>query len=472
MLSKFKILDNLRRTILPIVIFFILIIFKNPKIVFIALISYIFSSIIDILNSIIFKKGKDLRFIYAYKNFVPKINYIRASMTREILEISFLPHKVYILLNSIVKTIYRMNISKKHLLEWITSEQTERQAKEDLGSYYKFMWANIIFGIYFLIIGLLLKSIFKIMLSILWIFAPIIAWYISKDIKVKRAIDKISENDIEYLKDIGKRTWQYFKDNINEENNYLPPDNYQEDRIPKIAQRTSTTNIGLGMISIISAYDLKYIKLEEAINLIQKMLDTVKKLKKWKGQLFNWYNTNTLEPLFPRYISTVDNGNFIGYMYTTKQFLISLLENNDLKNQLQDMIKAIDNIIEKTDFSILYDNKKHLLSIGYDVEQGKLTNSYYDLLASEARQASLIAIAKKDISPKHWNYLSRTLTSLNKYKGLISWSGTAFEYLMPNINIKEYEESLLDESCRFLIYSQIKYAKKLGIPFRNIRSGF
>lgn len=212
------------------------------------------------------------------------------------------------------------------------------------------------------------------------------------------------------------------------------------------------------------------------------MLRTISKLKKFKGHLYNWYNTKTLEPLYPRYISTVDNGNFIGYLFTTKQFLLELIENKENKKtnqakQINDdlinqMISTIDNIIKQTDFSLLYDDKKHLFSIGYDVEQSKLTNSYYDLLATEARQASLIAIAKKDISPKHWNYLSRTLTSLNKYKGLISWSGTAFEYLMPNINIREYEGSLLDESCRFLIYSQIEYAKKLGLPFGISEAAF
>jgi len=204
------------------------------------------------------------------------------------------------------------------------------------------------------------------------------------------------------------------------------------------------------------------------------MINTITKLQKWNGHLYNWYNTKTLEPLIPRYISTVDNGNFIGYLYTTKQFLIDLINNidEDVKfneKKIKQIIDVIDRIINTTDFSILYDEKRHLFSIGYDVEQGKLTNSYYDLLASEARQASLIAIAKRDINYKHWNYLSRTLTSLNGYKGLISWAGTAFEYLMPNVNIKEYEGSLLDESCRFLIYSQIKYAEKLGIPFRNIR---
>ena len=203
------------------------------------------------------------------------------------------------------------------------------------------------------------------------------------------------------------------------------------------------------------------------------------KLKKWNVNLYNWYNTNTFEPLIPRYISTVDNGNFIGYLYTTKQFLIDILQNEFVgagpvsarQDNINQMITNIDNIIQNTDFTVLYDYKKNLFSIGFDIEQNKLTNSYYDLLASEARQASLIAIAKKDIPVKHWNSLSRTLTSLNKYKGLISWSGTAFEYLMPNINIKQYESSLLDESSRFLIMSQIEYAKKLRNSLGNIRSG-
>ena len=366
-----------------------------------------------------------------------------------------------------------MKISKKHLLEWLTAEQAEKQAKTDLVSYYKFMWMNLVFGILSLAFGIVTNQILLITAGALWAIAPIFAWYISKEIKKVLAIEKISTKDKEYLIEIGKKTWQYFKDNINEENNFLAPDNYQEDRINKVAPRTSTTNIGLGMLSVISAYDLKYIEQEEAIDILRKTLDTITKLQKWNGHLYNWYNTNTLEPLIPRYISTVDNGNFIGYLYTVKQFLIeeSKCQQPTTNNKIQEMIKIINNIIETTDFGILYDHKKHLFSIGFDVEQNKLTNSYYDLLASEARQASLIAIAKKDINPKHWNSLSRTLTSLNKYKGLISWSGTAFEYLMPNVNIKNYEGSLLDESCRFLIMSQMEYGKKLRNSLGDIRSG-
>ena len=127
-------------------------------------------------------------------------------------------------------------------------------------------------------------------------------------------------------------------------------------------------------------------------------------------------------------------------------------------------------MIQNTNFSVLYDYKKRIFSIGFNIEENKLTDSYYDLLASEARQASLVAIAKRDVPSKHWNSLSRTLTTLNGYKGLISWSGTAFEYLMPNINIPKYPGSLLDESCKFMIMSQKEYAKKLRYTLGNFRS--
>lgn len=226
-----------------------------------------------------------------------------------------------------------------------------------------------------------------------------------------------------------------------------------------------------GLLSIVSAYDLKFINLEKCIISLENVLSTIQKLEKWNGHLFNWYNIKTLSPLIPKYVSTVDSGNFVGYLYTLKMFLEEK-QNTTYKDRIKSMLKIVNNLIEETDFSYLYNPENRLLSIGFNVEENQLTDTYYDLLASEARQASLIAIAKKDISSKHWNNLSRTLTKLGKYKGLISWSGTAFEYLMPNINIKKYPGSLLDESCKFMIMSQVKYANKLGIPWGISEAAF
>ena len=306
-------------------------------------------------------------------------------------------------------------------------------------------------------------------------------WYISKTIKKQDAIEKLNKEAKEYVLEIGKKTWDFFETYLNKENNYLIPDNYQESRKEKIVPRTSSTNIGLSLLAVISAYDLNYIKLEKALEFLYNIINSIDSLAKWNGHLYNWYNIKTKEPLNPRYISTVDSGNFVGYLYVTKTFLENLIENEEnlrIKDKeqecrkIKEMKNIVENIINITDFSLLYNNEEQIFSIGFNIDENKLTNSYYDLLASEARQASLIAIAKKDIPSKHWNYLGRTLTTLGKYKGLISWSGTAFEYLMPNINIPKYEGSLLDESCKFMIKSQIEYSKKLNLPWGISEAAF
>ena len=459
-LSRFKILDNLRRNIVTIIVMFLLIIavFKvknNEFLIWISLITIFIPTILDNLNYIVFRKEPGQGYITAYKSFASRVTNLQGSILRILLELSFLPNKAYKTINAIVKTIYRMKISKQNLLEWTTAEEAEKQAKTDIFSYYKNMISNVIIGLIFV----LASNVFLKILGVLWLIGPAIAWYVSKEIYNKKPAEQLNSKEKEYILEVGNKTWSFFRDLINEENNFLPPDNIQEDRREKIARRTSPTNIGLGMLAVISAYDLKYIDLKQCIDLLENMINTINKLTKWNGHLYNWYNTETLEPLFPRYISSVDSGNFIGYLYIVKQFL----EENLLDDRIIILKNFVESFINKTDFSVLFDNKKRLFSIGFNIEENKLTDSYYDLLASEARQASFVAIAKKDITSKHWNNLSRTLTSLNGYKGLISWSGTAFEYLMPNINMKMHSGSLLDESCKFMIMSQREYAKKLGI---------
>jgi len=481
-LSKFKIFDNLRRSVVPVSVIALLIFGMaiglsyrslGTTILLLSIISYLIPTILDVLNYIIFKEDIKPNFISAYRNITKTIGGIKASILRGILGLLFLPNQAYIALNAICKTIYRIKISKQNLLEWMTAEEAEKQAKSSLLSYYKNMQANIWVGAFMLIIGIIFTSIFSIVLSVFWMLAPIVAWHISKEQKSKEY--KLEKKQKEYILEIGQKTWRFFEENINKLNNYLPPDNYQEDRKEQIAHRTSPTNIGLGMLAICSAYDLKYIDLNKCIDLLYKSLNTIDKLPKWSGHLYNWYNTLNLEPLFPRYVSTVDSGNFIGYLYTLKQFLVEEKEKIEDENKgisIETMLQMIDTLISNTNFSVLFDYKKRLFSIGFNIEENKLTDSYYDLLASEARQASLIAIAKRDIPAKHWNSLSRTLTSLNRYKGLISWSGTAFEYLMPNVNVKRYEGSLLDESCRFMIMSQKEYGSKLGIPWGISEAAF
>ena len=302
-------------------------------------------------------------------------------------------------------------------------------------------------------------------------------YYISKKQKQCKKVDLITKEEKEYILEIGEKTWQFFKENLTEKSNYLPPDNYQEDRKEKIVYRTSPTNIGLGILAVIASFDLGYENLTNTINLLEKMFNTISKMDKWNGHLYNWYDIESLVPLNPKYVSTVDSGNFIGYLYTTKSFLINVKNKNEIKKpeyqeKIDRMLDIIDKTIIETNFKILFSEKNRIFSIGFNIEENSLTPSYYDLLASEARQASLIAIAKKDVPSKHWYNLSRTLTIVNKYKGLISWSGTAFEYLMPNINIPKFPGSLISESSLFSIMSGQEYSKKIKLPWGMSESAF
>ena len=488
-LSKYKIFDNLVRAILPISTIMLIVIFLILNLVYevnvflpliVAITSTIIPTIIDLVNRIIFRKeGNEYQ-----KYFEPTINSFLSSILRGIISLIVLPDKAYSTLDAILRSIYRMKVSDKHLLEWTTSEDAEKQSKTDLKSYYINMLPNVILGSLFMLFGV--KNVLSLIIGISWVSTPIFMWYISRKEEEKSKLQELSKDDKNYLLEIGKKTWLYFKDSINEKNNFLPPDNYQEDRKPITVQRTSCTNIGLGLLAVASSYDLGYENLHDTLELLSKMLEVVESLPKWNGHLYNWYSTKDLQPLSPRYISTVDSGNFISYVYVLKSFYKEVkgkilnddkLTQEEKQKELALIPYWVDNPIDeipiaKADFNKLYDKQKNLFSIGFNIEDNKLTDSYYDLLASEARNASFIAIARKDVPAKHWYSLNRTLTASNGYKGLISWSGTAFEYLMPNINMKKYKGSLLDESCKFMIKNQKEYAKKLDIPWGFSETAF
>ncbi len=485
--SKYKILNNLVKSIFEPIAFFGLLFFAIldafsavviwPFIV-IELIAIFIPSLIEIANRIIYRKNGEKR----ERTFYQSISGVKASIIRGILELGTLPDKAITMVKAICKTIYRMAFSKKHLLEWTTAEEAEKNAKTSFMAYYKSMWPNLVAGIVLLLLSY--KNFWLILLATLWLVTPSVMKILSQKEKEIEPLERLTSEEKEYVLEIGKRTWSYFKENLTEKSNFLPPDNYQEDRREPLVYRTSPTNIGLALLAVVASYDLGYEKLDDTISLLSKMLESIQKLPKWNGHLYNWYDIKSLEPLVPKYVSTVDSGNFIGYLYTLKQFLIGVQNGENVEelkrenaDNLQDgeinaMLSTIDYLITNTDFSYLYSEENRIFSIGFNVEENSLTPSYYDLLASEARQASLIAIAKKDVPAKHWYNLSRTLTSLNKYKGLVSWSGTAFEYLMPNINIPTYPGSLLSESSKFAIFSQQEYARQLKIPWGISEAAF
>lgn len=455
-LSKYKIFDNLRRSVLDI---FLLVLFFVGAYVE-ALIVIFFPFILDLIDRIFnYKEGTKA------KNYLPIINGLTGSFLRCFLNLLFVPYNAFLMFKAIVVTLYRLFISKSNLLEWVTAADSEKLLGKQLKDYIKGMIASPVIGILLVLKGLIFSDYnlyMDLFLFVLWSITPIISYMISKTSEYSN--EKLSKEENENLIEIAKRTWDYFNNYMDAERNFLPPDNYQLGRKDKLVNTTSSTNIGLGLMAIISACDLKFITKEDATRRLKNSIDTVVNLEKWNGHLYNWYDIKTLIPLNPRFVSTVDSGNFVGYLYVVRNFL--------LNNNEEEYANKISELIENTNFSKLYDEDKNLFSIGYDIRENKLVDSYYDLLASEARLASFVAIAKRDVPYKHWFSMSRTLTTVDRYKGLVSWSGTMFEYFMPLIVMKSYRYTLLDETYEFCIYSQKKYAKKLNIPWGISESAF
>ena len=211
------------------------------------------------------------------------------------------------------------------------------------------------------------------------------------------------------------------------------------------------------------------------VNLVDLTISTIEKMDKWEGHLYNWYNTENLEPLKPIFVSTVDSGNFVSYLITLKEGIKEYIDCDEMDEEHsknENLLYRIQNIIDNTKFYPLYDETKDLFYIGHNVEEDKPLKSYYDLLASEARISSYIAISRGEIPLEHWNRLGKSLIVEKGYISLASWSGTMFEYLMPTLVLKNYKNTLLDESYKTSIDIQIEYGNYHNIPWGISESGF
>ncbi|MEG2275258.1 MAG: glucoamylase family protein [Clostridia bacterium] len=475
-LSKWKMLDNIRRSTLDIFIMIYLILSAFiPELSFVTALILCFMAvnygmIFSTVDGLIFGKEKQVR----QKQYIPLIYGFKANILKMIFNFITIPYRAYTNLHAICITVYRMLVSKKKLLEWTTAASLDKSAKNTPKFFYMEMWPNLIAGI-LIVLALLIsdsEKVSQIIVCILFALAPLCAFAFSLDRKVKISKQELTKKQKEDLVDVAKRTWKFFDSVMIETYNYLPTDNYQDNRRPKIVSRTSSTNIGLGLMAIIDAYDMQFITIEDCINRLEKVFKTITKLPKWHGHLYNWYDTRTLEILKPAFVSTVDSGNFVTNLFVTKQFLKEAKSKAIYLNRIDVMIRHIDKLINATDFTKLFDKDSNLFSIGFDIEREMLAGSTYDMLESEARQTSLVAIAMNQVSHKHWFALSRNIVTVDGYKGLASWSGTAFEYFMPTLFMKTYSHTLLDEAMHFAAYSQQKYGKINNIPWGISESSY
>ena len=423
--------------------------------------------------------------------------------------------------------------------------------------------------------------------------SPVVGWWISRPLAAPAP--DLSVDQRAFLRTSARRTWRFFADFVGPDDNWLPPDNFQEYPAPAIASRTSPTNIGMSLLADLAAYDFGYLTAGECLQRVGNTLASMEKLERYRGHFYNWYDTRTLQPLHPQYVSSVDSGNLAGSLLTLQAGLAELkhqpvLSANALQGLqdtlqvlaehlpaspapelakkirlLQDTLRAltldgppqtltaaasaldeihriggelvawlpadididgelsywaqafdqqsralrdeleflvpepqrfsaiptwmelagagaagagarmqlgtIDDLMDRCralaamDFEFLYDAACGLLTIGYDVGERRRDPTCYDLLASEARLASFLLIAQGQVPQKHWFSLGRLLTSHGGDVSLISWSGSMFEYLMPQLIMPSYPNTLLEQTCKAAVSRQIEYGRQREVPW-------
>ncbi len=452
LLGKYKILDNIIRMFLnPMLLLTLLLAFTGS---FKRSVFWVCFVILEIAVSILFflkskmaKKDKNKQEIY-YKNL-----YFggRSILLRSYIVFITIPYYSKLYMDAFFRTMYRLFYSHKNLLNWITAEEVEKTVNGDLKNYIRNFSFNIFTSFVFIVIGYITNNYLAYLLAAVFLTGPFVLYTVSKTIDY-HSVD-LKERKIDEIEDLALRTWKYFEDNLCEEYNFLIPDNYQDNREEKLDMRTSPTAIGFSLSSVVCAYELEFIDEEKAINLLEKIISSIDSLEKWHGHLYNWYDIRTKKVLNPQFVSTVDSGNLIANVIVAREFL-------EKKNQHK-LVKTCDKLIKGANFKKLY-TKKDVFSIGYDDNESRLSIYNYNKFASESRLTSYIAICLGFVPNKHWFSLDKSLTTYKGHKGLISWSGTAFEYYMPLLFMKNYNNTLMDESYNFAHFCQKDYISKVS----------
>ncbi len=638
-LSRWKLLDNLRRSLVSVALTLLLLLgwtvfasaaFWTLTVLGILFIPPMLASLLDLL-----RKPED---IGLHHHFGTVLRSIGQRFTQAGFVLVTLPYEAFYSLDAILRTHWRLLVTRRQLLEWNPSGDQERLSRSDLVASFRAMWIApviAILGMTFLVTPNPATLTVVGPILFLWLVSPAIAWWISLPLSRREA--RLSADQTRFLDRIARKTWAFFETFVGPEDHWLPPDNYQEYRAATLAHRTSPTNIGLTLLANLSAYDFGYIPAGQLVERTSRTLETMTGLERHRGHFLNWYDTQTLQPLHPAYISTVDSGNLAGHLLTLRPGLLALLDRPILEPRWLDGLRTTFEILQETDepattrlapfrkilesalvappatlldiklsldrlvqaaeslandsgdepeshtgwwamalkrqcqatldellflapwaglptapdslvdlpeihliptlrilaglevtlsprlesllnngttpaqnvwlsnlisyveqasaraqariatlqrlalqageladmeYGFLYDNSSRLLSIGYNLDERRRDASYYDLLASEARLSVFIAIAQGQLPQESWFALGRLLTSAGGEPILLSWSGSMFEYLMPQLVMPVFENTLLDQTSRAAVARQIEYGHQLGLPWGMSESGY
>ncbi|HUS83545.1 MAG TPA: hypothetical protein VMX56_00250, partial [Anaerolineales bacterium] len=244
---------------------------------------------------------------------------INHDLTRALAEATLLMHQAGLALDAIVRVFYRRLISRRGLLEWTTAQMTELSADERHNIFNYNFWLISLLSSGLGVSVLLLRPdslSFALPWLMLWFFSPLVGGLLTMKQPVRAPHQTLSGRDTHMLRRVARRTWRYFADFVGPETAWLPPDNYQVSHQNQLALRTSPTNIGMWMLSVLAANDFGYLTLDQTIERLTQTMSTLKKLERHEGHLLNWYSLEDQAPLKPRYVSSVDSGNFIAALWT------------------------------------------------------------------------------------------------------------------------------------------------------------
>ncbi|HYM48358.1 MAG TPA: cyclic beta 1-2 glucan synthetase, partial [Burkholderiaceae bacterium] len=330
-LSQWKIFDNLRRSLVPAALLLLLLMgwaaLPNPALWTITVMAVLLMpAVVAALTDLVNKPTETP----LEQHLGAVAHTARTQFAQALLALAWLPYEAYYCLDAIARTLWRVLV-RQRLLEWNPSSEVERAIEEgdntDLVATYRTMWiAPATAVLTWTVMPAMNVSALRLAAPILllWLISPAIAWWISRPLAPRTAA--LAREQAQFLRRLARRTWAYFETYVGAEENWLPPDNVQEKNEVVIAHRTSPTNIGLALLADLTAHDFGYLSAGQLVTRTTNTLRTLQSLERYRGHFFNWYDTRTLAPLNPRYISTVDSGNLVGHLMTLRAGLGALAD--------------------------------------------------------------------------------------------------------------------------------------------------
>ena len=335
-LSRWKIFDNLRRSLTPSALALLLILgwtvlpaawFWTVAVLAIVLLPSLLVSVLDVLH----KPGEVLlRQHLAAAAHAAERHFAQAAFT-----LGCLPYEAFFTLDAIFRTAWRMWITHRRMLEWNPSSAHDLSQRTNLAAVCRTMWIapalSMVAAIYLAVLRPSALACAGPLLA-LWFISPVIAWWISRPLVHRGA--RLTADQTVFLQKLSRKTWGFFETFVGPEDHWLPPDNYQENPVAVVSHRTSPTNMGLALLANLSAYDFGYVSAGQLIERTANALHTMGTLQRYHGHFFNWYDTRSLKPMTPRYVSTVDSGNLAASLLTLRPGLIAVADDKILGARL------------------------------------------------------------------------------------------------------------------------------------------